>query len=74
MALCRSAFLVSADADEMIVGRMRDPETWKGLDSVNSSSPFPPDRWVLPAGHLRLGEHPEATASETIGICASSSI
>lgn len=41
---------------------MQDPALWRDLDSVNSVTPFQPDRWVLPGGHLHLGEDPADAA------------
>lgn len=61
-ALCLSAFLVSEERG-LLLGRMRDPGAWKRLDAVMASgSAFGADRWVLPAGHLRRGESPDAAA------------
>jgi ADP-ribose pyrophosphatase YjhB (NUDIX family) len=61
-ALCLSAFLVSWEKGGLLVGRMRDPKAWETLDAVPGAAAWRADRWVLPGGHLRAGEHPDAAA------------
>ncbi len=61
--MCLSAFLISINEDGLLMGRMQDPEAWAALEPVqNPEETMAPDRWVLPAAHLREGEHPDAAA------------
>ncbi|MEE9237372.1 MAG: NUDIX domain-containing protein [Thermoplasmata archaeon] len=62
-AMCVSAFLISANKDGILAGRMKDPKAWSSLDRVSAMGlGFREDLWVLPAGHLHVGEHPDAAA------------
>ena len=66
-AMCVSSFLVSVDEDGLLVGRMRRHEAWTGLDLVASPDrAFDRARWVLPAGHVRVGEDPKAAARRIV--------
>jgi ADP-ribose pyrophosphatase YjhB (NUDIX family) len=60
-AMCISSFLVSVQNGGLLLGKMKVPAVWDRLDRVASG-----DRaftgWVLPAGHLRVGEGPDAAA------------
>ncbi len=66
-ALCVSAFLVSMNDDGLLLGRMRSPKAWEPLDFVKAKGDaFRGDRWVLPAAHLKMGEHPDAAAKRIV--------
>ena len=74
---CISSFLVSVDADGLLVGTMRADAAWASLDHVASgegalaglvspSGEVPPAGRVLPAGHLRIGEDPLTAAQRIV--------
>ena len=63
--MCLSSFLVSVEGEGLLVGTMREHETWAALDHV-ASGKAALGGWVLPAGHVRIGEDP-AAAAERIG-------
>lgn len=62
-AMCLSSFLVSVEDGGLLLGRMQDPDAWKALEPVHSPEhAFGQSKWVLPAAHLRMGEHPDDAA------------
>ena len=61
VAMCVSSFLVSVDGSGLLVGRMGAHEAWASLDHV-ASGKAALEGWVLPAGHVRIGEDPAAAA------------
>ncbi len=60
-AMCVSSFLLSVDDEGLLVGKMADSDAWKSMEHVASGKAALAG-WVLPAGHLRIGEDPEAAA------------
>ncbi len=65
-AICISSFLVSVDDEGVLVGRIQDPVRWMSMDRIVSGEAFRGDRWVLPATHLLMGEHPEEAARRIV--------
>ena len=62
--VCLSSFLVSEDAEGLLVGRMKSAKEWSLLDGVESIEKIiETGRWVLPASHLQIGETPSAAAT-----------
>jgi len=63
--VCISSFVIAEKGGKVLVGKMKNPETWveRFLVGPNLAPKFAASgKWLLPASHLKFGESPDECA------------
>jgi len=66
---CISSFIVAQKEGKVLVGKMKNPETWveKFLVGPNFAPKYAASgKWLLPASHLKFGESPDECAKRIL--------